>query len=150
VGASTKRAGREDRPSPTRRALASASTLPASGRGKRTRCQTESIKKHPALGGGSRRHDRRRHGKETAKELQPEIPGANASPVTHVLGTFCYLCVRAGQSQGWRSRRDSLPISAEPVEKPALRRARLKFCDRPRVTFSPTKPGGNSSSLSRA
>ena len=50
-GASAKRAGRGDRLSPTRRALASASTSPASGRGKRTRCWTDSINKHPALAG---------------------------------------------------------------------------------------------------
>ena len=29
--------------------------------------------------------------------------------VTHVLGTFCYLCVRAGHAYPWRRRRDSNP-----------------------------------------
>jgi hypothetical protein len=44
----------------------------------------------------------------TARETTPRQP-LRAGVVTHVSGTFRYLCLRAGQAEGWRARRDSNP-----------------------------------------
>ena len=40
------------------------------------------------------------------KTLQPLDNPFGAEVVTHVLGTFCYPCLRAGQPVRWRRERD--------------------------------------------
>jgi hypothetical protein len=43
------------------------------------------------------------------KTLQPLEKPLRAKSVTHVSGTFCYLCLRNGQLKHWRRERDSNP-----------------------------------------
>ena len=43
------------------------------------------------------------------KTLQPPRQPVRPEVVTHVLGTICYPCLRAGHSNGWCRKRDSNP-----------------------------------------
>jgi hypothetical protein len=55
----------------------------------------------------------RKTGYKRAENLATRRQPVRQEAVTHVLGTFCYPCLRAGQFKNWRRGRDSPPAISE-------------------------------------